>query len=213
MAIRLWGWVPKSAPEEAGQPTAWAITPWFYCPSSDKQGLVDRDLMRAAITEADWGTAREVMEWIADGGESGDSEYIHNVRMVLAPGSVPAARRGLACSAVAAYQRHLGKLAERQRAAAAAATSRHVGEAGERLRDIQVRCDSAREIESQWGTTILYKFHDQEGNVMSWFSSGGAELEPGGQYVMDATVKAHSEFQGVPETQLTRAKVKEGAQA
>ena len=213
VAIRLWGWVPKSAPEEAGQPTAWAITPWFYCPSSDKQGLVDRDLMRAAITEADWGTAREVMEWIADGGESGDSEYIHNVRMVLAPGSVPAARRGLACSAVAAYQRHLGKLAERQRAAAAAATSRHVGEAGERLRGIQVRCDSARGIESQWGTTILYKFHDQEGNVMSWFSSGGADLEPGGQYVMDATVKAHSEFQGVPETQLTRAKVKEGAQA
>ena len=53
----------------------------------------------------------------------------------------------------------------------------------------------------------------REGNVMSWFSSGGAELEPGGQYVMDATVKAHSEFQGVPETQLTRAKVKEGAQA
>ena len=53
----------------------------------------------------------------------------------------------------------------------------------------------------------------REGNVMSWFSSGGADLEPGREYTIDATVKAHSAFQGVPETQLTRAKVKEGAQA
>jgi len=214
VAIRLWGWVAKSNPDETLTPTAFAITPWFYCAPSDKHGREMRDLMKASITEDDWATARAAMEWIADEAESGDSEYIHNVRMVLAPGTVPPARRGIACSAVAALQRHLGKLAERQRREQAVAdVSRHVGEAGERLRDLQLRCDSARGIESQWGTTILYKFHDAAGNVMCWFSSGGAELEPGREYVVDATVKAHSEFQGVAETQLTRARVKGERQA
>ena len=217
VAIRLWGWVAKSNPDETLTPTAFAIAPWFYCAPSDKTGKAMRDEMKAAITEDDWATARATLEWIADEAESGDSEYIHNVRMVLAPGVVPPARRGIACSAVAALQRHLGKLAERQRRAAAAAeaaeVSRHVGEAVERLRDLQLRCDSARGMDSHWGTTILYKFHDRAGNVLTWFSSGGAELEPGREYTVDATVKGHSEFQGVAETTLTRARVKEQRQS
>lgn len=213
-AIRLWGWVAKSNPDESLQPTAFAINPWFYCLPGDKHGQEVRAQLRAAIREEDWDMARAAMEWVAS-EEAGDSEYIHNLRMVLAPGAVPAARRGIACSAVSAYQRHLGVLAERQREAEAAASSpsRHLGAVGERLRGLQLRCDSARGIESQWGTTILYKFHDQDGNVLTWFSSGGAELEPGAEYLVDATVKAHGEFRGVAETTLTRAKVNEEVQA
>ncbi len=207
-AIRLWGWVPKSAPEEAGQPTAFAIGPWFWCAPGDREGQARRAELRAALGEEDWATARATVEWVAS-PEAGDSEYVHNLRMVLAPGIVPAKRRGIACSAVAAYHRHLGKLAERQREAAAAATSRHLGTEGERLRDLRLTCTAARGIDSQWGTTILYKFRDQRGNVLSWFSSGGADLDPGKEYVVDATVKGHGEYQGVAETQLTRAKVRE----
>lgn len=116
---------------------------------------------------------------------------------------------------MAAYQRHLGKLAERQREAEAAASSpsSHLGEVGERLRGLRLRCESARGMDSHWGTTILYKFHDRAGNVLSWFSSGGAELEPGAEYLVDATVKGHGEFRGVAETQLTRARVLEEVQA
>lgn len=213
-AIRLWGWVPKSAPEEAGQPTAFAIGPWFWCAPGDREGQARRAELKAALCDDDWATARAAAEWVAS-GEAGDSEYIHNLRMVLAPGIVPGKRRGIACSAVAAYHRHLGKLAERQREAEAAASSpsRHLGAVGERLRGLRLRCDSARGIESQWGTTILYKFHDQDGNVLTWFSSGGAELDPGAEYLVDATVKGHGEFRGVAETTLTRAKVHEEVQA
>lgn len=211
-AIRLWGWVPKSAPEEAGQPTAFRISPWFYCAPGDRHGQATRAELKAALCEDDWATARAAMEWVAS-EEAGDSEYIHNLRMVLAPGVVPGKRRGIACSAVGSYQRHIGRLAERQQRAAdearAAEVSRHVGAVGERLRDLRLTVKDARGMEGQWGTTILYKFQDASGCVFSWFSSGGADLDVNREVVLDATVKGHSEFRGVPETQLTRAKVKE----
>lgn len=211
-AIRLWGWVPKSAPESAGKPTAFRVAAWFWCHPNDKAALADRDALRAAITEADRAEAQLVMDWVA-GPEAGDSEYIHNLRMVLAPGVVTPKRRGIASSAVAAYQRHLGRLAEVQRRAAAdaraAEVSRHIGAVGERLKGLKVRCESARGFDGAYGTSILYKLVDGSGNVLSWFSSGGADMDPGQEYTLDATVKAHAEYRGVAETQLTRAKVKE----
>jgi hypothetical protein len=204
-AIRLWGWVPKSAPEWAGKPTAEKIAPWFWVSPSDTVGQAYRDALRAAITEADWKTAQAVLDWVAS-EEAGDSEYIHNLRVILAPGIVPMNRRGYACSAVAAYQRHLSKLEVQRRERE---TSRHLFAVGERIKDLRVTCMSNRSIHGTYGLTIIYKLQDDRGNVFSWFSSGGANLEVGRTYKVDATVKGHGEYNGVAETQLTRAKVKE----
>lgn len=205
-ATRLWGWVPKSAPESAGKPTAYRVGCWFWCAPGDKAGQADREALRAALCDRDREVAREVLAWVA-GEEAGEGEYVHNLRTVLAPGVVPAPRRGLACSAVGSYLRHLGKLEERKRQAEAGAASVHVGEVGQRLRGLRLRVEDARGFSGHYGETVLYKFRDPAGNVMSWFSSGGAELDVGQEVVMDATVKAHAEYRGVAETQLTRGKV------
>lgn len=123
-AIRLWGWVPKSAPESAGEPTAFRVASWFYAPASDKAAQADKKALEGAIADRDWETAQAAMDWVLD-GDSGDSEYMENLRVILRPGAVDAKRRGYACSAVAAYQRHLGKLeqAKRERETAAASGS------------------------------------------------------------------------------------------
>lgn len=207
-AIRLWGWVPKSAPEGSGQPTAYKVAAWFWVSPSDKAGQKDRADLRAAITDADHELAQAVLDWVAS-EEAGDSEYIHNLRTILAPGVVTAQRRGYACSAVAAYQRHLGKLEVKRREREASASSRHIGKVGERLKDLQVTCLGNRSIQGSYGLTIIYKLRDDRGNVFSWFSSGGADMDVGRTYRLDATVKGHGEYNGVAETQLTRAKVKE----
>ncbi len=133
--------------------------------------------------------------------------------MVLAPGIVPANRRGIACSAVGSYLRHMDRLEKRQQEAAArevlAQTSTHLGEVGERLRDLRLKVKDARGFQGNYGPTVLYKFEDADGNALSRFCSSSAELNIGDTVVLDATVKAHSEFRGVAETQLSRAKVKE----
>lgn len=205
-AIRLWGWVPKSAPESAGMATAARVSVWFYCPPGDKQSQQERKELEDAICDKDWETAEAVMAWVAS-SEAGDSEYIQNLRVILAPGAVEAHRRGYACSAVAAYQRYLGRLAAHRREAEAESASQWVGKTGDRVKGLKLTCLSARTIESHFGYSVLYKMRDEAGNIFSWFSSGGANMDPGSEYLLDATIKDHGEYRGVKETQLTRGRV------
>ena len=116
-------------------------------------------------------------------------------------------RRGYACSAVAAYQRHVGKLEAYKRQAAETVHSAHQGVVGERLGGISLTVLSNRGFSGAYGDTILYKMKDEKGNMFSWFASGNVSMETGKTYRLDATVKAHSEYNGVKETQLTRGKV------
>lgn len=203
-AIRLWGWVPKSAPESAGTATANRISVWFYLPPGNKQAKEDLDALKAALCDADWEEAEATMAWVA--ADDSPTEYMHNLAMILAPGSVEPKRRGYACSAVAAHQRALGLLELKRREREAAADSKHVGVVGERLRGLELTVLSNRGIPSQFGDCILYKMRDAAGNMFSWFKSGDGIMDVGNTYILDATVKAHTSYQGVLETQLTRAK-------
>lgn len=207
-AIRSWGWVSKSAPEHAGVPTALRIAVWFSSVPPKPKSVDAEDLatLKAALVEDDWALAQTVLDWV-DGSDD-KSEYMWNLKMILRAGAVEAKRRGYACSAVTAYQRHLGKLELRRRERENAADSAWIGTVGERLKGLKVRCQSARGIEAAYGTSVIYKFLDASGNVLTWFSSGRADLEPGSDYVLDATIKGHGEYQGIKETQLTRGKVK-----
>jgi hypothetical protein len=135
-----------------------------------------------------------------------DSEYMHNLRMVLSSGVVEPKRRGYACSAVASRQRALGLLEIRRREREASAHSKHVGMVGERLRNLELTVLSNRGRSTKFGDSILYKMRDADGNVFTWFKSGDGIMDVGNTYILDATVKAHTNYQGVLETQLTRAK-------
>jgi hypothetical protein len=201
-AIRLWGWVPKSAPESAGTPTASRISVWFYLPPGNARD--DLDALKAAISDADWAEAAATMEWVHSNVD--DSEYMHNLRVVLSSGVVEPKRRGYACSAVAAHQRALGRLELKRREREVSADSKHVGVVGERLRGLELTVLSNRGFSSQFGDSVLYKMRDDAGNVFTWFKSGDGIMDVGNTYILDATVKAHTSYEGVLETQLTRAK-------
>lgn len=207
VAIRLWGWVPKSAPESAGLATAFRIAVWFNRtpPKPDSSDAADLKALMAAYGPDDEKMAQTVLEWVAASEDA--SEYMWNLKTILKPGMVEAKRRGYAASAVAAYQRHLGRLEVARREAESASESTYFGAVGQRLKGLELRCVSARGIETNYGGCVIYKLTDQQGNVFSWFSSGGADMDPGADYTLDATVKAHAEYKGVKETQLTRGKV------
>jgi hypothetical protein len=203
-AIRLWGWVPKSAPEGSGTPTSSRISVWFYLPPGNKSGKEDLDALKAAISDADWEEAGAAFAWVMSNGD--DSEYMHNLRTILVAGVVEPKRRGYACSAVAAHQRALGLLELKRREREASANSHHVGVVGERLRGLELTVLSNRGFSGQFGDSVLYKMRDEAGNVFTWFKSGDGIMDVGNTYILDATVKAHTSYQGVLETQLTRAK-------
>jgi hypothetical protein len=201
-AIRLWGWVPKSAPEHVGKPTIYRITPWYYVSPTDKEAKEVRKLLEESITDEDYEVAAKVVEWVANNGDT--SEYMHNIRVLTATNHIESNRRGIVASAVASYLRAMAKLEIKR---VEKVTSNHVGIKGERMKGLELTVTDSRGIASYYGDTILFKFKDAAGNVFSWFSSGQAQLTVGKTYKMDATIKDHTEYQGVKETQLTRAKV------
>ena len=58
--------------------------------------------------------------------------------------------------------------------------------------------------EGMYGTTYLYKFTDDQGNVYIWYASRGIETHDG--MTLKGTVKDHNERDGVKQTVLTRCK-------
>ena len=60
--------------------------------------------------------------------------------------------------------------------------------------------------DTQWGTTYLYEFTTEDGNILIWktgkWIDENTEIKS-----ISGTVKAHNEFRGIKQTELTRCKV------
>lgn len=110
---------------------------------------------------------------------------------------------GFVAAIAPAYTRFLDEKAAAQ---APKGESKHVGKIKERL-TLNLTCTAQSYIQGQFGVTTLLKFVDQEGNVVTWFASGEHEYERGKAYTLTATVKDHTLYNGVAETQITRAKL------
>lgn len=65
-----------------------------------------------------------------------------------------------------------------------------------------------RSVESQWGTSYIYNFQTETGQVAKWFSSNKLDLEQGDSVVIvKATVKGADTYNDYTSTLITRATV------
>lgn len=58
-----------------------------------------------------------------------------------------------------------------------------------------------------YGPKKLYRWRDQQGNVLTWITSVMLQLTVGQQYNLKGTVKRHQEYNGEKQTVLTRCRV------
>lgn len=106
-----------------------------------------------------------------------------------------------------AYERYLEhKARDEQRAAArlAETASEHVGTIGERITAKMATASLLTSWEGAYGTTYLYKFTDDQGNVYIWYASKRIETRDG--MILKATIKDHNERDGIKQTVITRCK-------
>lgn len=82
----------------------------------------------------------------------------------------------------------------------------YVGEVGKRM-TFDLTCQRTNTFQGQFGVTTLYTFQDKDGNTVVWFSTTDARIAPQQKVRLIATVKEHSEYRGVKQTVVTRAKV------
>lgn len=148
--------------------------------------LPEAEALRARIAELD-----------------GDSEYITNLKAVAAAETVSYRNLALLASAYVADSQ------KRERVEKAKVTSESVwiGDAGDKIDGVQARVTGVRYLEGDYGTTTLLTFVTPEGNVIKWFASGSKDYEIGDQVSIKATIKKQTEFNGVKETQILRAKL------
>lgn len=126
---------------------------------------------------------------------------------------------GFIAYAPTAFDKYTAKLKQRaDREAereAQAKSSNYVGNVGERLTFDIATMTLVTRFENQFGYTYLYKFTDTNGNVLVWFASKPFKhVNANGVYEdvtnvnrIKATVKDHSERDGIKQTVITRCKV------
>ena len=86
--------------------------------------------------------------------------------------------------------------------------SKYVGEVGERLRNMDATFVSAKFFEGNWGGSFVYTFKVDE-NIFTWFTQKYLDYEPKDKINLTVTVKAHTEYNGILQTQLSRCIIKE----
>ena len=104
-----------------------------------------------------------------------------------------------------AYDRYMERKARKEQRREADARSDYVGTVGQRIILKAATVTLLSSWDGYYGTTWMYKFVDESGNVDIWFSSRPCAAEDGA--TIKATVKDHNERDGVKQTILTRCLV------
>jgi hypothetical protein len=143
----------------------------------------DRELAQAVVAYA------ETLE--------ATNDFEHNVKVLLADEYVHINNCGYVAGAVSAYLRTQE---------VATSGKEYVGTIKKR-ENFTLTVASEKLIDGMYGVTHLYKFTDENGNTLVWFSSKDQEFAIGETYTIKATVKAHKEFNGEKQTVITRGKV------
>jgi len=141
--------------------------------------------------------AEAIVAWVK--AQDDFSDYMANCKAICQCESVEAKRFGYLCYLPVAYDKAMER--ERQKMQSC---SEYLGEVGKRL-DVAVKeMHIVTSWESVYGTTFVYKIVDTCGNILTWKTS---VMVPDEVKTLKGTVKAHSEYRGVRQTELTRCKV------
>ena len=206
--IEKYGWTAKSACFD-GSKTATAsyvschFGPRSHLTSEEKQYLEQFDSLSQDPKHIERST--KVVAWIKDDlAIRAKSDYELNLVTLVTKDLTESKHLGIVCSAVSAYQRAMNQQVEYSKRAELNKNSKPVGEVGKRFRDLPVEVTFLKSLESNWGASTLVKFRDETGNILTWFASGDRDFEVGQKTKITATVKAHNEYNGIMETQVSR---------
>lgn len=207
VCVRLWGWVSKGAAYNDPNLVPTVNFYWGFVAKRDEWNAEMQDRINDELGDADYDFADKVIEFVR--ANTDDNDYMHNLRVAFHEDVITEPKRmGLVVSAVVAYHRHIDREIKRAERRELNKDSRHQGEVKERLRGIKVRLEARRGMgDNGYGWSELLKMRDDQGNLYAWFSTSAPVIDVNNNFVIDGTVKAHKEFKGILETQLTRVKI------
>lgn len=154
-------------------------------------------------TQEDSEIATQAIAWACN--LDAESDYERNIRLLAREGAIPFGKEGLAASIVGVYLSQKASRAE----SAQIRKSTHIGQVGKRENLGTFKVVSTRFFESFFGRQVsvktLVRLVNDAGQIVIWWASSAITLEEGVQVNVKATVKAHDEYNGTPQTVITRA--------
>ena len=183
---------------------------WYngYLFASRKEHIKEKmDACNFHVSEEDFETANKIIAYVNDMEES--NNYIHNIKVLCANKLVAYGNINMLCSAIVCWNKNLereAKKAEREKANAQIKDSKYIGEINDRIVCSINEWKILTSWETMYGVTRLYRFIDEDGNVIIWKTSKW--LDDSKDYTtIKGTVKEHKDFNGIKQTELTRCKV------
>lgn len=194
-SVNQFGYISKGRAEQSGeQSTAYMTLDALFPP---------KNATPKPVHESDYAAADLALAWARGLKEQNpDNDYLWNITVVAQNEYITFREVGLAVSIVSAYQRQLDYAKKQE----ANANSAYVGDVGARL-TLAVQFDRAASFEGSYGTTYILMFRTSAGDCVVWKTSNRGDWETGQEYKIKATVKAHKEYRGTKQTEVSRVAI------
>lgn len=158
-----------------------------------------------ADTDANIALVRDAVAWLDT--QDANSEFMHNLKVIVTNGYCDYKTCGIVAALIPTYQKAVEVETKKAVERAAGAKSEHVGNVGDRITVAIKSAACVTSYETMYGTTYIYKFVDDNGNVLVWKSSKCLDIVGAEYKTITGTVKAHGDYNGTKQTELTRCKV------
>ncbi|MQG81530.1 MAG: hypothetical protein FI692_07075 [SAR202 cluster bacterium] len=201
--IAVFGYTPKNKQTEDSPATAGIIERVVKGFDPQPEVVVDAEEIQNAVQHF---VSRK------DSYERGVTDFDRTLGDILDRGVVTAKQFGFIATVLPSYRNSIIRQAERAEKilaeAEAGKNSEWVGVTKGR-QEFTATIESARDLNNAWGT-FLVKMLDEESNHLVWFASGDPVWDfgkVGDTLTFKATVKDHSEYNGIKQTVINRCKV------
>lgn len=192
--IRKQGYVSAQKSEETGKTSTRTLV------SIGLHGKADQ---RIDPDSGDYEEAKKMIEWAKN--QKDGSDYMQNLGTIARHGFGNYRHYGYIASIPVAYAKAMGAI---NNGSNGSSGSNYVGQIGSKI-ETKVKILSNTAHETDYGISHLVRMVDDDGNQINTFCSGNfANAVPGEEVVIKGTVKNHSEYKGVKQTQLTRCAFK-----
>ena len=143
----------------------------------------------------------ELKKWFDDNAAKvfDDSNFGINMKTLLSQDAVKYESFGFLSYAIVAMNRYLNKSMDKS-------ISQYVGKVKDKI-ESTLKVTGISAFATRFGESTLYRFVDENNNILILFSSKEIEAEKGKRYRISAIVKEHNEYRGVKQTILTRCKI------
>lgn len=145
------------------------------------------------------------LNWAKQQIES-DNDYLYKIAVVSQMEYVDKKNLGLLASLIAAYKKEVSRKEKEEKEKVKYAKSSYVGAIKEKVVVPVSTFQCLTSWYTQFGTTFMYQFIDQCGNVFVWKTSKAIDPDTEIKKLL-GTVKAHTEYKGIKQTELTRCKI------